>query len=198
MSRHEHTSDAHHHDPTANTIFGFWIYLMTDCIMFATLFAAYAVLHDSTFGGPTARELFSLPYALAGTVVLLLSSFTCGMAMLAVPRKEKMKTIAWYGVTFVLGLCFLALIGVEFSRLVESGNGWQRNAFLTSYFTLIGTHALHIVFGLVFMALFMVQVFRWGLIEITIRRLSCLKIFWFFSYLIWIFMFAIVYLIGAN
>jgi cytochrome o ubiquinol oxidase subunit III len=199
MSRQEHEGFPDpHHDTSANTIFGFWVYLMTDAIMFATLFATYAVLRDSVFGGPTARELFSPSYALIETLILLASSFTCGLAMLAVPKGDKTKTVAWYAVTFVLGVCFLSMVGGEFIRLVESGNSWQRNAFLSSYFTLIGTHALHIVFGLLFMIVFLKEVVKRGLIPVTIRRLTCLKLFWFFSYFIWIFMFAIVYLIGAT
>lgn len=194
----QHHIATHHHEVSSNTIFGFWVYLMTDAIVFATLFAAYAVLRNSTFGGPTAQELLSIPYALVETIILLVSTFTCGLAMLAAPRGEKKKTIAWYAITFILGVVFLILVGNEFASLVKSGNGWQRNAFLSSYFTLIGTHALHIVFGLLFMAVFLWEVIKRGLVPVTIRRLTCLKLFWFFSYFIWIFMFAIVYLIGAS
>lgn len=198
MSEHEHHADLHFIEVSKNTIFGFWVYLMTDAILFATLFATYAVLHDNTFGGPSARELFSLPHALGETIVLLASSLTCALAMVAVSKSDKTKTIGWYGATFLLGICFLAMVGTEFARLIESGNGWDRNAFLTAYFTLIGTHALHIVFGLLFMIVFLWEVFQRGLVPVTIRRLTCLKLFWFFSYFIWIFMFAIVYLIGAS
>ena len=194
----QHHMDTHHHEVSSNTLFGFWIYLMTDAIVFATLFAAYAVLRNSTFGGLTAHELLSLPYALLETVVLLASTFTCGLAMLAVPKNNKKQTIGWYAATFVLGFVFLVLVGNEFASLIESGNGWQKNAFLSSYFTLIGTHALHIVFGLLFMFVFLWEVKKRGLVPVTIRRLTCLKLFWFFSYFIWIFMFAIVYLIGAS
>lgn len=195
--KHESYPDTHH-DVTSNTLFGFWVYLMTDFILFATLFAAYAVLRNATFGGPSAHELLSLPSALAGTLILLTSSFTCGMAMLAIPRQDKTKLTLWFAITFLLGLIFLFLVGREFVHLIETGNSWQRNAFLSAYFTLIGTHALHIGFGLLFMALFVIQSLRWGLIPVTIRRLSCLSLFWFFSYVVWIFMFTIVYLLGAK
>jgi cytochrome o ubiquinol oxidase subunit III len=193
----EHFPDAHH-DASANTIFGFWIYLMTDFIMFATLFAAYAVLRNNTFGGPSARELLSIPYALVQTLVLLTSSFSCGMAMLSVRKNDKTKLFAWYGISFLLGLCFLFMIGFDFAHLIETGNTWTRNAFLSSYFTLVGLHGLHIVLGLIFMVFFLLQVRVRGLIPVTIRRLACLKQFWFFSYIVWIFMFTIVYLIGAS
>ncbi len=187
-----------HHDATSNTLFGLWIYLMTDFILFATLFAAYAVLRNNTFGGPTAHELLSQPYALAETVVLLSSTFTFGLGMLAIPRNDKRKLFSWLGITFLLGLCFLSLVGAEFLHLINTGNSWSRNAFLTSYFTLVGTHGLHIVVGLFLIAFFLREVYQRGLIPVTIRRLTCLKVFWFFSYIVWIFMFTIVYLIGAS
>jgi cytochrome o ubiquinol oxidase subunit 3 len=193
----EHFPDAHH-DVSATTIFGFWMYLMTDFILFATFFAAYAVLKNNTFGGPSAQELFSLPYALAQTLVLLTSSLTCGLASLAIPRNDKKQLYAWYGATFLLGVCFLAMVYADFAHLVGSGNSWTRNGFLTSYFTLVGLHGLHIAIGLLFILFFLVEVHCRGLIPLTIRRLTCLKLFWFFSYIVWIFMFTIVYLIGAS
>ncbi len=191
---HESYPDTHH-DVNANTTFGFWVYLMTDSIMFATLFATYAVLHNSTFGGPGAEELLSIRFALWETIVLLASSLTAGIAMSYSQTKQM---AGWFGATFFLGIIFLIFVCKDFSNLIASGNGWQRNAFTASYFTLIGTHALHIVFGLLFIVIFLYQAFKWGLIPMTIRRLNCLKLFWFYSYFIWIFMFAIVYLIGAT
>lgn len=189
---------AHHQEVSTNTIFGFWIYLMTDFILFATLFATYAVLHDSTFGGPPAKEILSIPLSLVETLVLLTSSFTCSLAIMAVTHEQKKGMASWFGITFVLGLVFLILVGSEFSSLIQEGNTWKRNAFLSSYFTLIGTHALHIVFGLLFMALFVWHGLKRGLIPVVTRRLTCLSMFWFFSYVVWIFMYTLVYLIGAS
>jgi cytochrome o ubiquinol oxidase subunit 3 len=187
-----------HHDVSSNTIFGFWIYIMTDCVMFATFFAAYAVLQNSTFGGPGPKELFSLPFALAETLILLTSSFTCGVAMLAARRNSAKKLLQWLGVTFLLGLAFMAMEMSEFHRLISEGNDWTRSAFLSAYFTLIGTHGLHIVIGLLLMVLFGVQLLRFGFTPMVLRRFACFKIYWQFLYLIWIFTFAIVYLIGAK
>lgn len=187
-----------HHDHSANTIFGFWVYLMTDFILFATFFAAYAVLRTGTFGGPGARELFHLPFALAETLVLLTSTFTCGMASLAISRSTRKRLFIWYGVTFFLGLCFLGMLSCDFIHLVEMGQSWDQNAFLSAYFSLVGLHGLHIVIGLFFIIFFLAQVWIRGIIPVTIRRLTCLKLFWFFSYFIWIFMFTIVYLLGAT
>jgi cytochrome o ubiquinol oxidase subunit III len=187
-----------HHDVSSNTIFGFWLYLMTDCIMFATFFAAYAVLHNNTYGGPSAHELLNLPYALTETMVLLTSSFTCGIAMWFAPRKKIRMMIVLFGLTFLLGALFLYLGMSEFNRLIAGGNTWKSNAFLSSYFTLIGTHGLHIVFGLLMMVVFIIQLLRRGLTGMILRRLTCLRMYWHFLYLIWIFTFAIVYLIGAK
>jgi len=197
MNIHHRYPDAHH-DVSSNTIFGFWIYLMTDCVLFAALFATYAVLGKSTFGGPSAHDLFDLPFALTETMVLLASSFTCGLAMLGVPRKEQNHMLIWFAITFLLGIAFMAMEIAEFRRLISEGHTWQSNAFLSSYFTLVGTHGLHIVVGLMMMAVFVIQMIRRGLTAFILRRLICLKMYWHFLYLIWIFTFVLVYLIGAK
>ena len=187
-----------HHDVSSNTIFGFWIYLMTDCIMFATFFAAYAVLFNNTFGGPSGKDLFSLPFALAETIVLLASSFTCGVAMVEAPRNKIGKMVVWFGLTFLLGVVFLWMQMSEFQRFALDGNTWERSAFLSSYYTLIGTHGLHIVVGLILMLVFVAQLLRRGITTVTLRRLTCFRIYWQFLYFIWIFTFAFVYLMGAK
>jgi cytochrome o ubiquinol oxidase subunit 3 len=177
-------------------VFGFWVYLMTDCILFATLFATYAVLHNSTYGGPGAHELFSLPFALTETLILLTSSFTCGLTMLAVESRDKNKVLMWIGITFLLGVSFIAMEFVEFKHLVQEGNSWQRSAFLSSFFTLVGTHGLHITTGLLWMVVLLVQILRRNLSPAILRRLTCFRLFWHFLDLVWVFIFTIVYLIG--
>lgn len=185
----------YHEETYDRTVFGFWIYLMTDCILFATLFATYAVLHNNTFGGPAGRDIFSLPYALAETLVLLTSSFTCGLAMLAARKKENRNLVlGFFFITFLCGITFLALEINEFTNLVKEGNSWQRSAFLSSFFTLVGTHGLHITCGLLWMAIMMIQVITKGLNQNTFRRLTCLSMFWHFLDVIWIFIFTVVYL----
>jgi len=139
------------HGTNDKTIFGFWVYLMTDLVMFAALFATYAVLRGNTFGGPTAGELLSLKTALAETLILLTSSFTCGLAMIAVQQGKVKQTIAWFGTTFTLGAAFLALELTEFSRFAADGNSWTRSAFLSSFFALVGTHGLHVTVGIVWL-----------------------------------------------
>jgi cytochrome o ubiquinol oxidase subunit 3 len=181
----------------AKAIFGFWVYIMTDCVLFAGLFATYAVLHNSTFGGPSGRDLFSLPFVLTETLLLLTSSFTCGLAMLAAYRKDKAQVIFWFGVTFLLGLAFLTMELTEFRHLAAEGNSWRRSGFLSSFFTLVGTHGLHITVGLSWMVVMAAKVLRGGLTSANIRRLTLLSLFWHFLDIIWIFIFTIVYLLGA-
>ncbi|MEK7599851.1 MAG: cytochrome o ubiquinol oxidase subunit III [Patescibacteria group bacterium] len=181
----------------AKTIFGFWVYLMTDVVLFASLFATFAVLRNSTFGGPSGADLFSLPFVLVETLILLTSSFTCGLAMLAAHRKDQAKTLLWFGVTFLLGIAFLSLELTEFRHLAAEGNSWTRSGFLSAFFTLVGTHGLHITAGLLWMAVLIFQVAKQGLVSGSLRRLTMFSLFWHFLDIIWIFIFTIVYLMGA-
>jgi len=185
------------HNNDSKTVFGFWVYLMTDCVLFASLFVTYAVLHGNTFGGPGAAELFSLPFVLGETLILLTSSFTAGLAMLAAHAGRPRQVLAWFAVTFLLGVAFLAMEVTEFSKLAHEGNSWQRSGFLSAFFTLVGTHGLHITSGLIWMGIMMTKVVRGGLAPNTLRRLTLLSMFWHFLDIIWIFIFTIVYLMGA-
>jgi cytochrome o ubiquinol oxidase subunit 3 len=184
-------------EATAKTTFGFWVYLMTDCILFASLFATYAVLHGNTFGGPSGRELFNLPFVLTETLILLTSSFTAGLATLAMHRAKQTQVLVWLAITFLLGIAFLTMELTEFSQLVSEGNSWARSGFLSAFFTLVGTHGLHITTGLLWMGVMMVQVVRKGLTQPMVRRLTMLSLFWHFLDIIWIFIFTIVYLMGV-
>jgi cytochrome o ubiquinol oxidase subunit 3 len=184
------------HDATEKTVFGFWVYLMTDCVLFASLFAVYAVLHKNTFGGPGGYSLFDLHYVLIETFALLTSSFTCGLAMLGMQRRSKQQVLFWLGVTFLLGLTFLGMELHEFQKLVIEGNSWRRSGFLSSYFTLVGTHGLHITFGLTWMAIMAYFTNKRGLTDTVRKRLMLLSLFWHFLDVIWIFIFTIVYLYG--
>lgn len=186
-----------HQDTLSMTTLGFWIYLMTDTLLFATLFSTYAVLHGETFGGPSSKELFSLKIPFLETLILLLSSLTCGLAMLSSVKHKKNRVIGWLGITLILGASFLALELNEFAHLVSEGNSWKNSAFLSSFFTLVGTHGLHITFGLLWVAVMMAQLFQNGLTVITFRRLITFSLFWHFLDLIWIFIFTFVYLLGV-
>jgi cytochrome o ubiquinol oxidase subunit 3 len=179
------------------TVFGFWVYLMTDCVLFGSLFATYAVLKDSTFGGPSGRELFDLPFVLIETMILLTSSFTSGLMVLALHRQEKTKVLLWLGITVLLGAIFLGMELSEFTHLVHEGNSWTRSAFLSAFFTLVGTHGLHITAGIIWALVLCKQVFRRGLTSATARRLTLFSLFWHFLDIIWIFIFSLVYMMGA-
>lgn len=191
-------TDAIHEDPYDKTLFGFWIYIMTDCILFATLFATYAVLHNNVYDGPSSHQIISLPFALLETLILLTSSFTCGLAMLHAHQRDKWKSLGLFGITFLLGISFLGLELSEFIHLVREGYSWQRSAFLSSYFTLVGTHGLHITCGLIWILVMFGQVLFKGLTSSTVRRLACLSLFWHFLDVIWVLIFTVVYLMGVQ
>ena len=178
------------------TLFGFWVYLMTDIVLFATLFATFLVLRDSTAGGPAGSEIFSMPFVLAETLLLLTSSFTAGLAMLAAHNKDRSRTLGLFGLTLILGVMFLALELSEFHNLVGESLSWQASGFMSAFFTLVGTHGLHITFGLIWMATLMAKLYRSGFTGNTIKRLTMLSLFWHFLDIIWIFIFTIVYLMG--
>jgi cytochrome o ubiquinol oxidase subunit III len=190
-------SEHGHSDASSMTLFGFWIYLMTDCILFATLFATYAVLGQSVAGGPGAADIFELPYVLTETFILLSSSITYGFAMLALSAGQKQKVLAWLGLTFVLGLAFIGMEIHEFQKLIGEGYGPDRSAFLTGFFTLVGTHGLHVTAGLIWMAVVMFQVQRNGLTMVNATRMGCLSLFWHFLDVVWICVFTVVYLFGV-
>jgi len=183
-------------DDGSKTIFGFWVYLMTDCILFASLFATFIVLRNNTFGGPAGKDIFSMPYVLTETIILLTSSFTCGLGILAAYKHDKKATIYWFIITALLGLSFLALELNEFHKLVTEGNSWRRSGFLTAFFTLVGTHGLHITAGLTWMTIMLVKIRKMGLTPINFRRLFSLSLFWHFLDIVWIFIFTIVFLLG--
>lgn len=191
----EHQESSHHEEEANDrAMFGFWIYLMTDLLMFAVLFAVYAVLRNNTLGGETGRELFSRPLALTETLILLTSSFTCGIGMIAARRGRKFQTLLWFGITFALGLTFLSLELKEFAEFIHEGHTLRSNAFLSSFFVLVGTHGLHITSGLLWMAIVMIYVAKRGLNHHMLRKLAMLSLFWHFLDIVWIFIFTIVYL----
>jgi cytochrome o ubiquinol oxidase subunit 3 len=185
------------HHPENGTLLGFWIYLMSDCLIFACLFATYAVLGRNYAGGESGAELFDLPTVALNTAFLLISSITYGFAMLAAHKKNVKGTLVWLGITGVFGLCFLGLELTEFAHLIAEGNGPQRSGFLTAFFSLVGTHGLHVTFGIVWLVTLMVQVKKHGISMANYRRLSCLSMFWHFLDVVWIGVFTFVYLMGA-
>jgi len=186
-----------HHDIYSKTIFGFWIYLLSDFILFATFFAVYIVLHHSAFLGASAAEFFEMPFILSQTLLFLTSSFTVGMGGVYAHRKNKKGIMICFGITFLLGAIFLVREYMDLSHLVNLGYIWERNAFLTGFFSLLGLHAAHLFFALLWIFVLLIPIFRKEVDPVSIRRLTCLRMFWQFLNVIWVFIFTIVYLMGG-
>jgi cytochrome o ubiquinol oxidase subunit 3 len=177
--------------------FGFWLFLLSDIILFAALFATYSVLSGSTAGGPTAADLFDKRHVFLETMCLLASSVTCGFGSLAVQRTNSRAMYFWMGTTFLLGACFLTMEGKEFAGMVASGAGPSHSAFLSAFFTLVGTHGLHVSLGLVWLIIMLLQVTTLGFQPMVARRFFAFGLFWHALDIVWIGVFTIVYL-GAK
>lgn len=197
LTHHKESAEEIHEQQELKSL-GFWIYLMTDCVLFASLFATYIILRDATNGGPGGPELFNLPFVLIETMVLLVSSFVCGMAVLAARAGKKQHALIALGFTFLLGATFLGLELYEFAELAHEGHGWWASAFLSAFFTLVGTHGLHIAVGLIWLGVMMWQIAKRGFTHGVTRRLLLFSLFWHFLDVIWIFIFTIVYLMGVS
>ena len=192
-----HLVDEHDHEAGGSTMLGFWLYLMSDCLIFAMLFACYGVFGGSYAGGPKPSEIFELPTVAVNTTMLLLSSITYGFAMLAMDEEKKGATLGWLAITGLFGAAFVGIELHEFAGLIAEGATPQRSAFLSSFFTLVSTHGLHVSMGIIWLVTLMVQVGRFGLTTANKRRLMCLSLFWHFLDVIWIGVFTFVYLLGV-
>jgi cytochrome o ubiquinol oxidase subunit III len=191
-----HLEEEHVHAEGSSTMLGFWIYLMSDCLIFAILFATFGVLGGNYAAGPGPKDLFDLSLVAVNTTMLLLSSITYGFAMLAMDSKRTAATQAWLAITGLFGLAFIGIELYEFAHMIHEGATPQRSAFLSSFYALVGTHGLHVSFGLVWLVTLMAQVAQHGLIEANRRRLMCLSMFWHFLDVVWIGVFTFVYLMG--
>jgi cytochrome o ubiquinol oxidase subunit 3 len=178
--------------------YGFWIFLLSDIVMFSALFAAYASLVHATAGGPTGAQLFNQGTAAIETACLLASSYTCGLMSLAINSERRLATYLGALLTFMLGVSFLALEFREFDHLVAIGAGPQRSAFLSAFFALVGCHGLHVSIGLIWLVVMMVQVAVKGFAETVQRRLLCFALFWHALDIIWVWLFTVVYLTGVS
>ena len=181
----------------SKTTFGFWVYLMTDCVLFASLFATFAVLRNNTFGSVSGQDIFSLPLVLAQTLILLTSSFSVGLAWTSTRVGNKRAVLGWLAVTFVLGASFLTLEIREFYHLYQDGDSWGESAFLSSFFTLVGTHGAHITAGLIWMSILWFKILSKGLFKSSLQKVTMLSLFWHFLDVVWIFIFTIVYQVGV-
>jgi cytochrome o ubiquinol oxidase subunit 3 len=178
--------------------YGFWIFLLSDFILFAGLFAAYAVLSGNTAGGPTGAELFNLRNVFIETMCLLFSSYTCGLGALSAERRQPGRFLVFAALTVVLGAAFLAIESTEFAGMVSKGAGPSRSAFLSSFFTLVGTHGVHVTGGLLWLIYMVAQVAAKGLRPHVLRRLLCWSLFWHALDIVWVGVFTLVYLMGAR
>lgn len=190
-------ADEEHHGSSGGTLLGFWIYLMSDALIFATLFATYGVVSANYAGGPGPRQIFELPLVALNTTMLLLSSITYGMAMIDMQAGRKTAVQGWLAITGLFGAAFIGIELYEFAHLIAEGATPQRSAFLSGFFTLVGTHGLHVTFGLIWLVVMLVQVQLHGLGEANRRRLTCLGMFWHLLDVVWIGVFTFVYLLGA-
>ena len=178
--------------------YGFWIFLLSDFILFSGLFAAYAVLSDQTAGGPTGAELFNLRNVFIETMCLLFSSYTCGLGALSAERRQLGRFLIFAALSFVLGAAFLLIESTEFARMVAEGAGPSRSAFLSGFFTLVGTHGVHVTGGLLWLIYMVAQVVAKGLRPHVLRRLLCWSLFWHALDIVWVGVFTLVYLMGAR
>lgn len=183
--------------PRAVAAFGFWLFLLSDIILFSALFAAYAVLSNETAGGPSGGQLFDRTNVLIETFALLASSMTCGFMALAMERREVLSTYLWAAATAVLGIVFLVLEVTEFAGLAARGATPQSSAFLSAFFALVSTHGLHVFSGIIWLAVMMAQVATLGFRPMVVRRLLCFSLFWHALDIVWVGVFTIVYL-GAH
>ncbi|MFU1796542.1 cytochrome o ubiquinol oxidase subunit III [Paenibacillus azoreducens] len=195
-----HQTDSGHSHPDMEEMrtFGFWIYLMTDIMIFGTFFATYIVLRHNTNGGPGPADLFDLNGVILSTFLLLTSSYTCGLAVLAMNKGKKQALIGWLAVTAILGAIFIGLEVNEFAHMVHEGATISRSAFLSAFYTLVGTHGLHVTIGLVWMIALMIQLSSKGITSVTKRKVNVISLFWHFLDVVWIFVFTVVYLMGVN
>jgi cytochrome o ubiquinol oxidase subunit 3 len=192
-------TEHHGHDAAKRIVvgYGFWIFLISDIIMFSAFFATYAVLTDSTAGGPTGRDLFDLRTVAVETACLLTSSFFCGLAGIGAQARNSRLFQGAMAVTFVLGASFLFLELREFAHMVQEGAGPQRSGFLSAFFALIGCHGLHVTAGLLWLLTMMAQVVAKGYREDILRRILCFALFWHTLDIIWVALFSLVYLVGV-
>jgi cytochrome aa3 quinol oxidase subunit III len=189
--------DHEHHEDQDRYVLGFWVFLASDLVLFASIIATYFVLRTHTDGGPTAAELFEIPLFTLETILLLTSSFTCGLAMHAMRNNRLNAMIGWIAATIVLGLAFVGIEASEFVKYVAEGATMQRSAFLSGFYTLLGTHGLHVCLGMVWLSSVMVQLKRQSINPTTARKFTNAGLYWHFLDVVWILIFTLVYLVGV-
>ena len=201
MAEIHHHHDQHpdpHHDHYSKTVLGFWLFLVTDFVLFGVLFATYIVLGDRTYGGPNAMQLFNGDFAFIQSMLMLLCAAAAGIGGAAAHRKNKEHVLLFFGLTFLFSLIFMGFEFGDFYRLNIAGNNWEKSAFLSAFFTLIGTHGLHVILGLIWIPVLLIPVIKEGVTRESILRLTCLRMFFQFLNIVWIFIYTIVYFINRG
>lgn len=186
-----------HHDVYSKTVFGFWLYLITDFMLFATMFAAFVVLRENFFGGPTPKEMFNLTTNYWQSYTLLTASFTSGIAGAMLHRRKAGPTVFFFLLTMALGALFCVVEYQELHGLVTAGLDWTKSAYLSCFFSVVGTFFLHVAIAILWSAVLLVIVFFRGLDAAALRRLTCLRMFWQFLTIVWVFIFSVIYLMGV-
>ncbi len=186
----------HHHETNVKVVMGFWVFILSDFVLFAVLFASYAVLHNNTYGGIGIQQIVTLPYVLVESLLILSCSFTYGLSAICSQGNRKALVWFWLCITFLLGLAFVCMEYHQLAYLVEHGHSWQQSAFLSIFFRLVGIHGMHVVIALVWTVILLIQFLYKPLNEMR-TRLSCLGLFWHFLNIIWVFIFTVVYLMGV-
>ncbi|MDO7907881.1 cytochrome o ubiquinol oxidase subunit III [Paenibacillus sp. JX-17] len=196
-AHHGHGHDDGHHDPQDLKLLGFWIFLVTDVILFSTLFATFVVLRNNTAGGPDGAELFNMTGVIIETFLLLTSSFTSGIAVLAMNAGKLKQMMAWLIITGILGLGFIGLEVSEFIEMVNEGATYTTSAFLSAFFTLVGTHGVHVSIGLGWLIGLLIQLKQRGITDVTRGKITVFSLYWHFLDAVWIFLLTVVYLMGV-
>ncbi len=187
-----------YHDHYSKTVLGFWLFLVTDFVLFGVLFATYIVLGNRIHGGPNAMQLFDGDFAFLQSLLMLLIASAAGIGGAAAHRKNKEHVLIAFGLTFLFSCIFMWLEYADFYRLISAGNNWEKSAFLSAFFTLLGTHGLHVILGLIWIPVLLIPVFKEGVSKESILRLSCLRMFFQFLNIVWIFIYAFVYFINRG
>ena len=190
-------AEAPHHDSDSTDVFGFWMYILTDCILFGALFATFLVLNNPGYPGPVLKHYVNLQDVLIETFLLLVSNFTFCLATLNLYQDKLHKVQLWLAITFLLGAGFITMELIEFIHLANEGFRWDVSGAISSFFTLVGTHGLHVSFGLLWIVLMIIQLPLIKLNHVKRRRMTYLGLFWNFLDIVWIFVFTVVYLMGA-
>jgi cytochrome o ubiquinol oxidase subunit III len=196
MSTDSHAID-HHHETDSTDVLGFWLYIMTDCILFSALFAAFIVLHHKGAFGPAFKPFIDLKYVLGETFFLLASNFTFGLSMLSLYRNKLNGTRMWLVFTFILGAGFVGMEINEFIHLAHEGYSWHASGAASAFFVLVGTHGFHVSMGLLWILMMLIQLPKFKITQMTKKRMTYLGMFWNFLDIVWIFLFSLVYLMGA-